>query len=284
MDLDSFPRYPGEPLKEYPDGSAGGDFRALTRWAGKIAHPPAVDEALAAACPNDAIFSTETPGEFGEKWAEKLSIRRGELILKAGNTLPDLLLVAARRVEYGRRYEPLTSWLQLREWPHEFPNEYQIQEPEAYHLDSGWWPFELLADTSFEDFPCRYDLFSVQALAWFFEAAELQRNGDPKAFALLFEVANALQMADEEVLSRDAEIEETTRARRTLAKNGADARHAPNRKRAEEIRAWYLANKDRFASLDQAAERARDEFNCSFRTAREHIGRAKKELLSAGRP
>ncbi|MDD3329070.1 MAG: hypothetical protein PHW25_18465 [Zoogloea sp.] len=257
---------------------------ALLNWAVETASPHALAEALAEAYPDDSIFSLEMPNEFGEKWADELSRTRLDLMKHDEDARLDLLLVAARFVEYGRRHNPLFSWLMSREWRFETAYEYRIQEPEADHLSGGCWPFELLAGTSFEDFPDWDDRHKVQALVWFFEAAELHRNGDPKAFDLLFEVAKCLRIVGESCAMDDVAMEERTRARRTLAEKGAVARHAPNRKRAEEIRAWYLANKDHFTSLDQAAERARDEFNCSFRTAREHIGRAKKELLSAGIP
>lgn len=283
MDLDSLPRYPGGPLKRYPEGYLITEYEALVDWAIETAHQPAVNEALIAACPDDSIFSLEMPQEFGEKWAENLSHCRSELLEQAEDTRLDLLFVAARLVEYRRRHSPLFSWLESRESPYKGAPEYRIQEPEAYHLETWLAPFELLEGTSFEDFPNTDDLFRVQALAWFFDAAELHRNGNPKAFDLLFEVAEALKMARDSTLYRDVEREERALAVQSLAKKGADARHAPNRKRAEEIGAWWLSNKHRFTSLDQAAEQARKVFNCAFRTARDHVGRANKELRSTGK-
>lgn len=285
MDLDSLPRYPGGPLKEYPEGWLITDYEALTDWAIETALSPALEEALVAAFPDDSIFSLEMPQEFGPKWASELSRCRSKLLEQDGDTLLDLAFVAARLVEYQRRHNPLLSWLMDRELPYKDAKEYEyrIQEPEARHLDGWLVPFDLLVSTSFEDFPDRYDLFNVQALAWFFEAAELHRNSDPKAYDLLFEVAEALQMADAHLLCIDVEREEKTLAARAFAKKGASARHATSKQKAEELQAWWLANKDRFKSFDQAAEHASKRFNCAFRTAREHIGRANKELRSAGR-
>ncbi len=179
MDLDSLPRYPGGPLKRYPDGYLSDEFEALVNWASETAHQPAVDEALIAAFPDDSIFSLEMPQDFGEKWAESLSWCRSELLEQHEDTRLDLLFVAARLVEYGRRHGPLSSWLWARECPHKSAREYQIQEPEARHIDACPESFELLVDTSFEDFPDSADLFKVQALAWFFNAAELHQKGDP---------------------------------------------------------------------------------------------------------
>ncbi len=283
MNLDSFPRYPGGPLKKYPEGYLIDEFEALVDWAIEAARPPALDEALIAALPDDSIFSLEMPHEFGEKWAESLSHCRSELLEHDEDTRLDLLFVAARLVEFRRRHNPLFSWLKAREWPHKGAREYRIQEPEVHHIETWLAPFELLAGTSFEDFPNTDNLFKVQALAWFFDAAELHRNGDPKAFDLLFEVAEALKMARDSSLWTDAEREERALAARALAKKGAAARHAPSNHKAEEIRAWWLANRDSFKSLDQAAERASEKFNCAFRTARDHIGRANKELRSASK-
>jgi len=283
MDLDSLPRYPGGPLKRYPDGYLIDEFEALTDWAGKTACQPAVDEALIAAFPDGSIFSLEMPQEFGEKWAESLSRCRSELLEQDEDTRLDLLFVAARLVEYGRRHHPLFGWLLARETPHKSAREYRIQEPEARHIDAWPPPFELLVDTSFEDFPGSDDLFKVQALAWFFNAAELHQKGDPKAFDLLFEVAEALKVARDSSMWSAAEREERIHARRSLAQAGASARHAPNKQKAEELQAWWLANKGRFKSLDQAAEHASKKFNYAFRTARDHIGRANKELRSASK-
>ncbi|MDD2990801.1 MAG: hypothetical protein PHI64_17805 [Zoogloea sp.] len=283
MNLDSFPRYPGGPLKRYPEGYLIDEFKALADWAIETAHPPAVDEALIAAFPDDSIFSLEIPQEFGEKWAESLSHCRSELLEHNEDTRLDLLFVAARLVEFRRRYNPLFSWLNDRELAHKGAREYRIQEPEAHHIETWLAPFELLDGTSFEDFPDTDDLFKVQALAWFFAAAELHRNGDPKAFDLLFEVAEALKMARDSILWADAGREERALAARALAKKGASARHALSNQKAAKIRAWWLANRDIFKSLDQAAERASEKFNCAFRTARDHIGEANKELRSAGK-
>ena len=283
MELDSLPRYPGGPLKEYPDGYCAAEYMALLDWASGTAHPPAVDEALIAAVPDDSIFSLEMPQEFGEKWAESLSRCRSELLEHDEDTRLDLLFVAARLVEYRRRHSPLTSCLEAREFPYKGAREYRIQEPEAHHVETWLAPFELLVGTSLEDFPNTDDLFRVQALAWFFDAAELHRKGDPKAFDLLFEVAAALKMARDSRIWSDAEMEERALAAQSLGKKGADARHASNRKRAEEIEAWWLDNRNRFTSLDQAAAQAAKKFSCAFRTARDHIGRASKDLRSAGK-
>ncbi len=283
MELDSLPRYPGGPLKKYPDGYPIEEVESLLDWAIGTAHPPAVDEALIAAFPDDSIFSLEMPQEFGEKWAESLSRCRSELLEHDEDTRLDLLLVAARLVEYRRRHSPLTLCLEDREFPYKGAREYRIQEPKAEHLEILLKPLELLVGTSFEDFPDSNDLFSVQALAWFFEAAELHRKGDPKAFDLLFEVAEALKMARDSRIWRDAEMEERVLAAHSLGKKGADVRHASNRKRAEEIEAWWLDNRNRFTSLDQAAAQAAKKFSCAFRTARDHIGRANKDLRSAGK-
>lgn len=223
------------------------------------------------------------PQDFGEKWAESLSRCRSELLEYDEDVRLDLLFVAARLVEYGRRHRPLSSWLRARESPHKSAREYQIQEPEAHHIDAWPAPLELLVGTSFEDFSNTDDLFRVQALAWFFDAAALHRKGDPKAFDLLFEVAEALKMARDSSLWADAEREERIHARRGLAQAGASARHAPSNQKAENIRAWWLDNRSSFNSLDQAAEHASKKFDCAFRTARGHIGKAKKDLPSAGK-
>ena len=283
MELDSLPRHPGGPLKSYPEGYLIDEVEALVDWASETAHQPAADEALIAAFPDDSIFSLEMPQDFGEKWAESLSRCRSELLEYDEDVRLDLLFVAARLVEYGRRHGPLSSWLRARERPHKSAREYQIQEPEARHIDAFPKPFELLVDTSLQDFPDSADLFKVQALAWFFIAAELHQKGDPKAFDLLFEVAEALRVANDSSVWSDAEREERSRYRHDLAQQGALARHAPNNQRAEEIKAWWLANKGRFKSFDQAAEHASKTFNCAFRTARDHIGRANKELRSASK-
>lgn len=129
MDLDSFPRYPGEPLKRYPDGCVGGDFMALLDWASETARPPAVDEALIAACPDDSIFSLEIPHEFGEKWAESLSRFRSELLEQDEDTRLDLLFVAARLVECSRRHNHLSSWLMVREWSDKPPMNIEFKSP-----------------------------------------------------------------------------------------------------------------------------------------------------------
>ena len=283
MDLNSFPRYPGGPLKRCPEGYLADDFEAIVDWAIETARPAAVDEALMAALPNDLILSLEIPKDFGEKWAESLSRCRSELLEYDENKLIDLLFFAARLVEYGRRHNPLFSWLMGREFPRNAVHEYRIEEPEASHIDAFPPPFELLVGTSFEDWPDRNDLFRVQALAWFFDAAEFHRKGDPKAFDLLFEVKEALKMASDSILWSDAEREERALAVQSLAKKGATARHAPSKKKAEEIQAWWLANRERFKSVEQAAEHAHRLFDCSHRTAVTHIQKAKKELRSAGK-
>ncbi|WP_374481321.1 hypothetical protein [Zoogloea sp.] len=258
------------------------EYQSLLDWASETFSPLAVDEALIAARPDESIFSLEMPSEFGQKWAEELSRCRSGLLEQDEATLLDLLLVAARLVEYHRRHNPGSGYLISREWSDD-PVEYRICEPEAYHLETWTAPFELLVSTSFEDFPDHGNILKVQALVWFFEAAALHRNGDPKAFDLLFEVAESLRMESNASACRDAEIEERGLAARALAKKGAAARHAPSNQKAEEIRSWWLTNRDRFKSLDQAAEHASKKFSCAFRTAREHIGRENKELRSAGK-
>lgn len=283
MNMDSLPRYPGGPLKRYPDGYLATEYEALLEWACETASPLAVDEALNVAHPDSSIFSLEIPQEFGQKWAEELTLCRSELLEQDEDTLLELLCVATRLVEYRRRHTPGSAYLIDREWPDKGPVEYRIQEPKAEHLDDLWVPLELMVGISFEGIQDSSDLFRVQALAWFFKAAELHRNSDTKAFDLLFEVVKALQMARELRIWRDAEKEEGMLAIRNLAKEGAARAHAKHNQRAENIRAWWLENKNRFKSLDQAAERASREFSCAFRTAREHIGRANKELRSAGK-
>lgn len=282
MDLDSLPRYPGGPLKIYPDGYIETEYEALMDWATETASPPAVEEALIAASPDDSVLSLEIPQEFGQKWASELSLCRIGLLEHDKQTRLDLLLVAARLVEYRRLYNGLYAWLKGRECPYRCAREYRIQEPETYHIDTWRAPLELLIGTSFKNFP-GHDIFRVQALAWFFEAADLHRKGDPKAFDLLFEVKKALQIAGGAILWSDAEGDEGTLAVRSMSQKGTDALHAFNRNRAKQIRDWWLANRVSFTSLDQAAERASKEFSCAFRTARDHIGMANKELRSAGK-
>lgn len=283
MNLDSLPRYPGGPLKRTPEGLLLEDLEALTDWAICAAIPDAAEEAVAVAIPNDLIFSLEIPKEFGERWSECLSRCRSELLEHDEGTRIDLLFVAARLVEYGRRHAPLQAWLKAREMPWRDTYKYQIEDPQARHLDVFYIPFELLIGTSFKDFPDSGDLFRVQALAWFFDASELQRSSNPKAFDLLFEVAEALRICGEDELWSDAAREERQLAASNLAKKGASARHAHSNKKAEELRAWWLDNRTRFKSLDQAAEEASEKFDCAFRTARDHIGLANRELRSAGK-
>jgi hypothetical protein len=66
-------------------------------------------------------------------------------------------------------------------------------------------------------------------------------------------------------------------------KQASNKRHATNRNRATTIKAWYIDNHSAFKSMDRAAEKAQELFGVSFRTAREHIGKAAKDLRSTGK-
>lgn len=67
-----------------------------------------------------------------------------------------------------------------------------------------------------------------------------------------------------------------TTAIRELTKKANDARHQRNRETSALIEEFYLTNHQKFSSLDAAAESAIKIFPVSFRTARKHIGAAKK--------
>lgn len=71
--------------------------------------------------------------------------------------------------------------------------------------------------------------------------------------------------------------------RSKLARKGADARHAENRKIAEAVKAFYRENWQQFKSLEQAAEAAKKREPIAFRTAYKHIAEEAKKLRSAGK-
>ncbi len=71
--------------------------------------------------------------------------------------------------------------------------------------------------------------------------------------------------------------------RTALAKRGARARHKGDYETAELIKAWYKANHKKYKSMDKAAGDAEEEFEVEWRTARKHIGVAKKEMIKAGK-
>ena len=73
------------------------------------------------------------------------------------------------------------------------------------------------------------------------------------------------------------------KAVRLNSKKAASVRHKGNNEIAAEIRCWYLDNREKFSSMDDAADKAVMHFDVKFRTARKHIGTAKKEMLESKR-
>jgi len=65
------------------------------------------------------------------------------------------------------------------------------------------------------------------------------------------------------------------------AKKAAAARHLENREIAERLKQWFTENREKFPSMDAAAEAAIRIEPVSFRTARKHIGDVAKKLRSA---
>ena len=300
MDLDSLPRHPGGPLEtvpagpqivdfgrgpelvDWPGGCYSDDFAAIYSWAKEIISPLAVLEALKVGAPGKEVFLGEIPLSFGANWAKKLADIRSKLLEDHGNAVVCIATIAVRVVEYARQANFGRAYLIRREYPFRSPCS-EIEEPSALAICTWGAPLELLEGTGFDDFPEVTDLAAAMALVWFFEAVRIQNSGGMNAASILFEVAEALKMVEFPEIWRDAEREGASLAVKATAEKGASARHALNRERSNKIKEWWLKNHNSFSSLDQAAEKASKLFTCAFRTARGHIGEAKKSLPSAGR-
>jgi hypothetical protein len=72
----------------------------------------------------------------------------------------------------------------------------------------------------------------------------------------------------------------------SAGKNGADIRHAKHRQEKKVTKNWYIENRGRFKSLDQAAYYAFKEGVAprTIRTIRDWIGEAEREMRSSGKP
>ncbi|MGJ4804438.1 hypothetical protein [Luteimonas sp. SDU82] len=118
-----------------------------------------------------------------------------------------------------------------------------------------------------------HEMLYAMALTWM-DAAAL---GPENLLTLMAEAADAMDHAgcrmgwDMHGKYGQEEVAEGA-GRRTvedLARHAANVRHAPNRARAERLRAAYLSGD--FKSKDAAAEKLAPLFGMTFRTAREHL-------------
>lgn len=116
------------------------------------------------------------------------------------------------------------------------------------------------------------------AIAWLCcQSAAFESNGIRDGaweYALRAIYHAATMQAHVECVRR--EIAAPVTAIRNLSKKANDVRHKHNRETAALIEEFYLKNHEKFLSLDAAAESAIKVFPVSFRTARKHIGAAKK--------
>lgn len=283
MNLDDLPRYPGGPLRQYPEGWKGDELMSLLDWATECAIPLALEQAMKAPPFDAGVWSEEIPLDFGEKWAKEITQKRNELTEGYGDDAPHLTAFASRVIAFQTWRRGVSSFLRARELT-------RINQDRTLHFsptnayDATDWPAlpELLSGLPLPAFPPWEDMLKVTAVVWFFDAADLFRQGDTKAFDMLFEVSTAIKIESNSEWWEDAEREGYGQGKRDLARRGAAARHQANRDNAVRIKTWWLENRSQFSSLDQAAEKAVSLFGVGFRTAREHIGKAKKELRSAG--
>lgn len=94
-------------------------------------------------------------------------------------------------------------------------------------------------------------------------------------------VLTLLELAERNASRAEIRRVLTQQMKSEFARRGADARHKRHRETGDRIRAWYWDNHSRFTSMDGAAEAISKIEHVSFRTAREHIGTAAKEMRSA---
>lgn len=207
----------------------------------------------------DCVTDNPIPTVFGVRWEKQLSRTRTNLIERYGKTTNDLLRFAARCFEYSKHEAAgMLSSLYRTRPSDEQESEYwtRLITPDGYADNEGWAytayngvlasinkPQKLLHGTSFHEYPLDSDLLEANGLIWFFEAARLQELGAPGALDMLFEAADALDLANgifmwsegQKVAQEEQAAQETTKAATTLAKR----RHTENYAMiADAIRYW----------------------------------------------
>lgn len=120
--------------------------------------------------------------------------------------------------------------------------------------------------------------------AWFlayciaFECAAAARRGDISEAIDLLAVASLISAF---VFAGGSDAHAILSA---AGRKAVNIRHAKNRERKAKIQAWYIENRSKFRSMEQAAQAAAKIHSVTPRTAREHIGEASKNLRSTRRP
>lgn len=159
----------------------------------------------------DCVTSNPIPTVFGVRWEKRLSQIRTNLTNCYGETVTDLIRLAARCFEYSKQdaagmLSKLSRFItsdgdENKTWTH-------LLTPDGYADNEGWAytayngvvasidkPQELLHDTQFHNYPPDSDLLEANGLIWFFEAARLQEIGAHSAMDVLLEASDALDLA-----------------------------------------------------------------------------------------
>lgn len=235
----------------------------------------------------------DIPSSFGAKWKNRFARVRKNLTEKYGNQFDSLILLSQRSYVYS--IVQASSYMYWMFHDVGGPrNEVQLglTSPESYADQEGWAytlangvcaelhkPNELLKGTAFTGFPDDHDVLTAMAIVWFFDAAQIRRSNESKAMDLLFEAADALDLATGRYMWDEGEksCEEENRNENPAAAM-ARLRHADNYALADEARKYWRENIDPTLSAQKAADNLLRVVPLSHKKLAELVAAEKKKL------
>lgn len=154
-------------------------------------------------------INTDIPQIFGDKWARDFFEVRERLSEKYGDKLQSLIFLAVRKYVYGC-HNSAAFMRQCFEEDGGSQNavQEQLSTPKGYADYEGWAytlynemanidkRMELLIGTRFEDFPCDEDILLAMSIFWFFDAALIFLHNNMEGMDVLFEAADAKELAN----------------------------------------------------------------------------------------
>lgn len=259
-------------------------FYEAAKSARSLSRKVAIDKTSNLLVDTESFMSNPIPDGFGKQWAETFSFRRAISLQQHGRKYQDIIVVSARFFEYSKwREVTFMNWLvdvshDLRPSRKISPEEYADKEGRcgvlAVHIGDLDKPKELLAGLMLTEFPPDYEICQAMSLVWYFEAARLHKEGDPRAFDLLSDAADAWRESlGYEMWEAGAESSREESPAKALAKK----RHAENYALAAEALRHWRENIDPSLSAQKAADLLLSVVPLSHKKLAEIVSKAKKE-------
>ena len=185
------------------------EFYSRAADAKTKARATAIDAAMAYKIGKPACVSADIPNVFGEKWANKFAKERKNLIDEYSEQFESLITLSVREYIYSKVNASSFMLALYESAGGARDDDYaRLTTPDGYANSEGWAytlynsiaeidPHnELLQGTQLNETPCRQAVLTGMAIVWFFDASLIFSSSNKNGMDILFEAADALELAN----------------------------------------------------------------------------------------